>query len=206
MGAIRPLTLILGSRDRPARRLPHAGERAAREQPFDFARADDRRSLICPLVARAADANLLKMKTFSAPFTGACKDENSEKITKFRRVAKRPSSMRPYRANVCRRSDPKALLGRAGQAHRLDEVSHQESRTPRWPGIFDQMSRTGAHVAWNCIDGISQARRPDRHHLGGWRSLAVQAHHTAACMTRFRWQHPAHPHVKEGRTGHHLSA
>ena len=37
------------------------------------------------------------------------------------------------------------------------------------------------NVAWNCIDRhLEQARRPDRHHLGGRRPLRIEAHHLPA--------------------------
>ena len=53
-----------------------------------------------------------------------------------------------------------------------------------------------------------QARRPDRDHLGGRRSLAVEAHHLPAAARRSLQdgQHPAHPQRQEGRPRHHLSA
>ena len=53
-----------------------------------------------------------------------------------------------------------------------------------------------------------KARRPDRDHLGGRRSLAVQAHHLPRAARRSLpdGQHPAHPERQEGRPRHHLPA
>ena len=103
------------------------------------------------------------------------------------------------------------LLGRTGQAHRLDEALPQgRERLLRPRQHLDQMVR-----GWRPERRLElhrppsrQARRPDRDHLGGRRSLAVQAHHLppAARRSLQDGQHPAHPERQEGRPRHHLSA
>ena len=108
-------------------------------------------------------------------------------------------------------SRPQRLLGRAGQAHRLDEALPQgRERLLRPRQHLDQMVRGRRPERRLELHRppSRQARRPDRDHLGGRRSLAVQAHHLppAARRSLQDGQHPAHPERQEGRPRHDLSA
>ena len=65
------------------------------------------------------------------------------------------------------------------------------------------------NVAHNCIDRhLPEARRPDRDHLGGRRSVEVQAHHLRRTRRRGRAfrQRAQGPWREEGRPRHDLSA
>ena len=106
---------------------------------------------------------------------------------------------------------PQRLLGRTGQAHRLDEALPQgRERLLRARQHLDQMVRGRRPERRLELHRppSRQARRPDRDHLGGRRSLAVQAHHLPAAARRSLQdgQHPAHPERQEGRPRHDLSA
>src|SRR5216684_6714752 len=75
MGAIRPLTLILGSRDRPAQTLPHRCDRAGHANKDLISRMAGRTAegLICSACRREAGGRIIAvtMKTASVrAFTG----------------------------------------------------------------------------------------------------------------------------------------
>ena len=77
-------------------------------------------------------------------------------------------------------SDPSGFW--AEQAKRLDwmKTPHKIDNWSFAPGnISIKWFEDGVlNVAHNCIDRhLAQARQPDRDHLGGRRSLAIQAHH-----------------------------
>ena len=75
---------------------------------------------------------------------------------------------------------PERLLGRAGQAHRLDQAFHQgQEHLLRPAQRLDQMVR-GRHAQRRLQlhrPASGQARRPDRHHLGRRRSQGRQEDH-----------------------------
>ena len=103
------------------------------------------------------------------------------------------------------------LLGRTGQARRLDQAVPQgREYLVCARQHLDQMVRGRRPQRRLELHrpASRDPRRPDRHHLGGRRPLAVEAHHLppAARRSLQDGQHPAHPQRHEGRPRHDLSA
>src|SRR5258708_29287632 len=93
MGAIRPLTLILGARDRPAETLPHRRERAGRANKDLISRMakPTTEGLICSACRREAGGRIIAvtMKTASVrAFTGRMVggENGREDLRRFGRV------------------------------------------------------------------------------------------------------------------------
>ena len=106
---------------------------------------------------------------------------------------------------------PGRLLGRARQAHRLVQALHQsQEHILQRPQCLDQVVRGRRHQCRAQLHrpAPAQAREPDGDHLGGRRSVEVEAHHLCrACGSGgpFR-QRAERPRRQEGRSRHHLSA
>ena len=108
--------------------------------------------------------------------------------------------------------DPNGLLGRDGQAARLDQALHQGQEhlvraraTSRSNGTRTARSTSRA----NCIDRhLEEARRPGRHHLGGRRPDPRREDHLpAAARARLQVRQRAEGQRRqEGRPRHHLPA
>ena len=85
-------------------------------------------------------------------------------------------------------SDPERLLGRTGQAHRLDQAVHQgREHLLRPRQHFDQMVRGRRPQRRLELHRppSRNPRRPDRHHLGGRRPLADRSTSPiGSCTTR----------------------
>ena len=217
MAAIRAITLISGLRQNAkviglGRRRTIAGRSGAQRQTnqgrrgFRLVAGTARRRII---VATIEDG--LRCAAFGWPQGGEFDVREDLRRAAGMGQARlcRPGQVPRHVCALGQRSQ--RLLGRAGQAGRLDQALHQgREHLVRARQHLDQMVR--GRRAQRRLElhrpASRQARRPDRDHLGGRQPLRVEAHHLSAAARRSLQvrQHPAHPQRQEGRPRHHLSA
>ena len=174
------------------------------------------RSYVLPACPRTARQRIIarNTKTAGGRVCAAWEESCPRRFTTFPRNGRSaPLSTTPNIANVCALGQgPERLLGRAGQAHRLDQALHQgeERRRSRPATSRSNGSRTASlNVACNCIDRHLDKRGDQTAIIWeGDDPSKSQAHHlsrTARRSLQVR-QCAEGPRRQEGRPRHDLPA